>query len=287
MNASTDRIERKILLKASRSRVWQALANAEEFGKWFGVAFKEKTFAPGQRVQGKVTCQGYEHVGFDVVIERMEPERLFSWRWHPYPVDPSIDYSKEPTTLVVFELEEVEEGTLLTVVESGFDAIPPSRRLQAFRMHSTGWDEQMKNIENHVAHRNASPKKALVENSSLQDSVPIFAALGDETRLRLIAVLCSGGAASIKQLTSGTEITRQAVTKHLRVLADAGLVRDTKVGRERLWEFESGQLEEARHSLDVISRQWDHAPGKLKMAVEGDEQPVSADSNSGSSPAES
>jgi hypothetical protein len=117
----------------------------------FGVAFKEKTFAPGQRVQGKVTCQGYEHVGFDVVIERMEPERLFSWRWHPYPVDPSIDYSKEPTTLVVFELEEVEEGTLLTVVESGFDAIPPSRRLQAFRMHSTGWDEQMKNIENHVA----------------------------------------------------------------------------------------------------------------------------------------
>jgi uncharacterized protein YndB with AHSA1/START domain len=151
MTTSTDRIERKILLKAPRSRVWRALSNAEEFGDRFGAALKGQTFAAGQRVQGKITYPGYEYLVFDVVIERMEPERLLSWRWHPYPADPSIDYSKEPTTLVVFELEEVEGGTLLTVVESGFDNIPPSRRLEAFRMNNEGWDEEIKNIEKHVA----------------------------------------------------------------------------------------------------------------------------------------
>jgi DNA-binding transcriptional ArsR family regulator len=97
---------------------------------------------------------------------------------------------------------------------------------------------------------------------------PIFAALGDETRLRLIAALCAGGAMSIAQLTSGTEITRQAVTKHLQVLADAGLVHDVKVGRERMWQFEAARLDEARHSLDAIARQWDQALARLKRAVE-------------------
>ena len=111
-------------------------------------------------------------------------------------------------------------------------------------------------------------KIAPLKKAALRKSAPTFAALGDETRLRLIAVLCAGGAMSIAQLTSGTEITRQAVTKHLHVLADAGLVRDLKVGRERLWEFEPTQLEEARRSLEVIARQWDHALEKLKMAVE-------------------
>jgi DNA-binding transcriptional ArsR family regulator len=111
-------------------------------------------------------------------------------------------------------------------------------------------------------------KKVRLKNSGLRACAPIFAALGDETRLRLIAALCAGGAMSIAQLTSGTEITRQAVTKHLCVLADAGLVRDIKVGRERLWEFEPTQLEEARRSLEVIAQQWDHALDKLKMAVE-------------------
>jgi DNA-binding transcriptional ArsR family regulator len=110
--------------------------------------------------------------------------------------------------------------------------------------------------------------KVHTEMSSLLHSAPIFAALGDETRLHLIAVLCVRGAVSIKQLTAGTAITRQAITKHLHVLADAGLVRDTKVGRERLWELDSTQLEEARRVLDVIARQWDHALGKLKMHVE-------------------
>ncbi len=111
-------------------------------------------------------------------------------------------------------------------------------------------------------------KNAPLKNSALRNSAPIFAALGDETRLRLIAVLCAGGAVSIAQLTSGTEITRQAVTKHLHVLGDAGLVHDIKIGRERLWEFEPTQLAEARRSLDVIAQQWDHALNKLKMTVE-------------------
>jgi DNA-binding transcriptional ArsR family regulator len=102
----------------------------------------------------------------------------------------------------------------------------------------------------------------------LQNCAPIFAALGDEMRLRLIAALCVGGAMSITQLTSGTDITRQAVTKHLGVLAAAGLVRDTKVGRERLWEFEPKLVEEARRSLEIIAQQWDHALAKLKLAVE-------------------
>jgi uncharacterized protein YndB with AHSA1/START domain len=151
MNSSNDRIERSVVLKAPRSRVWRALSNAEEFGNWFGVALKGKTFAAGQRVQGQITHPGYEHVVWDVVIERLEPEKLLSWRWHPAAVDPSVDYSNEPTTLVVFELKEVEGGTLLSVVESGFDNVPPSRRLDAFRMNSGGWDEQVKNIEKHVA----------------------------------------------------------------------------------------------------------------------------------------
>ncbi len=147
---NTDRIGRTILLKAPRSRVWRALSSAEEFGDWFGVNLKGKTFAAGQRVQGQITYPGYEHVVFDVWIERMEPERLLSWRWHPAAVDPAFDYSLEPTTLVVFELKDVEGGTLLSVVESGFDGIPPARRLEAFRTNSGGWDEQMKNIEKHV-----------------------------------------------------------------------------------------------------------------------------------------
>lgn len=107
-----------------------------------------------------------------------------------------------------------------------------------------------------------------LKHRALRKYAPLFSALGDETRLRLIAVLCAGGAMSIARLTSGTQITRQAVTKHLHVLADAGLVHDVKVGRERLWEFEPTQLEEARRSLDVIAEQWDHALNKLKMAVE-------------------
>jgi uncharacterized protein YndB with AHSA1/START domain len=151
MNTSTDRIERKILLKAPRARVWRALSDAAEFGDWFGVDFKGKAFVAGKPVQGKVTYPGYEHISMEVQIERIVPERLLSWRWHPAAIDPTVDYSHEPTTLVVFELEEVDGGTLLTVVESGLDEIPQARRATVFRLNTSGWDEQMLNIEKHVA----------------------------------------------------------------------------------------------------------------------------------------
>jgi uncharacterized protein YndB with AHSA1/START domain len=151
MTSSTDRIEREILLKASRSRVWRALVNAEEFGRWFGVALEGRKFVAGQRTQGQVTYPGYEHLTFDVLVERIEPGRLIAFRWHPAAVDAAVDYSKEPSTLVVFELKEAKGGILLTVVESGFDSLPPSRRDEAFRMNSGGWTIQMANIEKHVA----------------------------------------------------------------------------------------------------------------------------------------
>ena len=151
MNTSTDRIERKILLKAPRSRVWRALSNAEEFGAWFGVDFKGKAFAAGRPLKGQITYPGYEHLVMEVFIERIVPERLLSWRWHPAAIDTAVDYSLEPMTLVVFELQDVEGGVELSVVESGFDKIPASRRASAFRLNTSGWDEQLVNIEKHVA----------------------------------------------------------------------------------------------------------------------------------------
>jgi len=150
MTSIPDRIEKKIVLRAPRSRVWRALTNAAEFGQWFRVKLTSD-FAPGKRVVGNITHPGYEHLKWEATVETMEPERLFSFRWHPYAVDPKADYSTEPTTLVEFTLEEVPEGTLLTVVESGFDQIPLRRRAEAFRMNDGGWAEQMKNIANHVA----------------------------------------------------------------------------------------------------------------------------------------
>lgn len=151
MSLLTDRIEKDVLLKVPLARVWRALSNAEEFGDWFGVALKGKTFAVGQHVQGQITSPGYEHLVFDVLVERIEPQRLLAFRWHPYAVNPNTDYSQEPTTLVEFELKAIEGGTLLTMVESGYDNVPPARRLEAFRMNSGGWDEQMENIKKHVA----------------------------------------------------------------------------------------------------------------------------------------
>jgi DNA-binding transcriptional ArsR family regulator len=110
--------------------------------------------------------------------------------------------------------------------------------------------------------------KTAAKAAALASSAALFAALGDQTRLRLIAALCAGSAMSIAQLTAGTAITRQSVTQHLQVLADAGLVHDVKVGRERLWAFEPTRLDAARRALDTISQQWDQALERLKAAVE-------------------
>lgn len=150
--ANTDRIEKRIVLRAPRAKVWRALSDAGEFGSWFGVDFKGASFAPGATVRGRITYPGYEHLTMEIVIERMERERLFSYRWHPNAVDPKADYSKEPTTLVTFELQDAPEGTLLRVVESGFDRIPLDRRAEAFRSNDQGWAEQVRNIDKYVTH---------------------------------------------------------------------------------------------------------------------------------------
>ena len=149
ITTNTDRIEKEIVMRAPRSRVWRALTDATEFGRWFRAEIQDR-FAPGARARGRMTYPGYEHLTFEVHVERMEPERLFSLRWHPYAVDPNQDFSKEPTTLVVFELEEIPEGTRLKVTESGFDQIPLTRRAEAFRMNSHGWAEQLQNISTYV-----------------------------------------------------------------------------------------------------------------------------------------
>lgn len=148
--SSTDRIEKEILLRAAKPRVWRALTDTGEFGAWFGVKLTGQ-FAPGQRIEGKITHPGYEHLTMHMTVERMDKERLFSFRWHPYAVDPKVDYSAEPTTLVEIQIEDAPGGTRLTVVESGFDNIPAARRDEAFRMNGEGWAAQVENIKRHVA----------------------------------------------------------------------------------------------------------------------------------------
>ena len=139
-----DRIEKRIELKAPVSRVWRALTDYREFGEWFRVKL-DGPFVPGQVSRG--------HITWEAVVQAMEPERLFSFTWHPYAVDPKIDYSEETPTLVEFRLDKTTSGTLLLLTESGFDKIPSQRKLEAWRMNDGGWTEQMKNIESHVAQK--------------------------------------------------------------------------------------------------------------------------------------
>jgi uncharacterized protein YndB with AHSA1/START domain len=149
-STSTDRIEKQIRLDSPRSRVWRALTDSQQFGEWFGVKL-EGPFKPGAPIHGKMTNKGYEHVAFEAIVEKIDPERLFSFRWRPYAIDPNVDYSKEPRTLVTFTLEPADGATVLTVVESGFDGIPASRREKAFEMDSKGWGAQMGNIQKYLA----------------------------------------------------------------------------------------------------------------------------------------
>ncbi len=160
--AITDRIEKQVLLRAPRARVWRALTDSEEFGKWFGVKF-EGPFKPGALQRGIIVPttvdadvaraqQEYAGLRFEITIERIEPERIFAFRWHPFAVERDVDYSSEPTTLIVFALEEVANGTKLTVTESGFDQIPLARRAKAFTANEQGWTMVMRLIEKHLAH---------------------------------------------------------------------------------------------------------------------------------------
>jgi uncharacterized protein YndB with AHSA1/START domain len=148
MASSTDRIEKTVKLRATRQRVWRALTDFEEFGAWFRVKLAGP-FVAGKSVTGQITYPGYEHLTMTVWVEKMEPEKLFSFRWHPGAVD-EREVAGEPTTLVEFALEDTRDGTQLTVIESGFDKLPAARRSEAFRMNDQGWNEQVQNIERHV-----------------------------------------------------------------------------------------------------------------------------------------
>ncbi len=149
---TTDRIEKRFEVRAPRARVWRAIANAKEFGIWFGVTL-EGAFAAGRAVRGRLTIPNYDHLTLEMLIERIDPEHYFSYRWHPYAIDPKVDYSTEPTTLVEFRLDEIEggKGTVVTIVESGFDRIPLTRRAEAFRMNDAGWASQGKKLAQYVA----------------------------------------------------------------------------------------------------------------------------------------
>lgn len=146
----TDRIEKQIELKAPIARVWRALTDFREFGSWFGVKL-QGPFEVGKIARGHITYPGYEHLSWEAAVVSMELERLFSFTWHPYAVDPQVDYSKETPTLVEFRLEKTAAGTLLRLTESGFGKIPAHRFADALRMNERGWSEQMTNIERHVA----------------------------------------------------------------------------------------------------------------------------------------
>jgi uncharacterized protein YndB with AHSA1/START domain len=148
--ASTDRIEKNVVINAPRSRVWRAIANADEFGTWFRMNL-DGEFAEGETIFGRITHAGYEHVKVEMKVERIEPERYFAYRWHPYAIESGVDYSAEPMTLVEFILEEEGDGTAVTIVESGFDRVPVARRAEAFRMNDKGWTGQIQNIVNHVS----------------------------------------------------------------------------------------------------------------------------------------
>jgi uncharacterized protein YndB with AHSA1/START domain len=145
-----DRIEKSVELKAPISRVWRALTDYREFGEWFQVKL-DGPFAPGQVSSGWLTYPGYEHLKWEAVVQKMEPEHLFSYTWHPYAVDPNVDYSQEPPTLVEFRLKEIPSGTLLVVTETGFDKIFSHRRAEAFRGNDSGWAQQLQSIERYVA----------------------------------------------------------------------------------------------------------------------------------------
>lgn len=147
---STDRIEKRFDVRAPRARVWRALANANEFGAWFGIKL-EGAFAAGETTRGRLTIPNYDHLTLDIQVEQIEPERYFSYRWHPYAIDPNVDYSSEPTTLVEFHLDEIADGTAVTIVESGFDRIPLARRAEAYRMNDAGWAGQAKKLASYLA----------------------------------------------------------------------------------------------------------------------------------------
>jgi uncharacterized protein YndB with AHSA1/START domain len=150
MSDVPDRIEKQIVLAAPRNRVWKALADSQEFGQWFGIRL-DGPFVAGRTIHARIVDPpGYEHVEATFVVDRVEPETLISFKWHPYGIDPKVDYSQEPMTTCAFTLADHEDGTLLRLVESGFSGVPIGRRALAFRMNDDGWQQQMDRIRKHV-----------------------------------------------------------------------------------------------------------------------------------------
>jgi uncharacterized protein YndB with AHSA1/START domain len=158
---TTDRIEKTVLLRAPHERVWRAITDAKQFGTWFGVEL-DGPFTAGQRVTGRIVPtqvdaavakeqEPFAGLPVEWTVDRIEPMRVFSFRWHPFAIDPKVDYSHEPTTLVMFELEEVAGGTRLTITESGFDQIPLERRAKAFAANEGGWAAQAELVALYLA----------------------------------------------------------------------------------------------------------------------------------------
>jgi DNA-binding transcriptional ArsR family regulator/uncharacterized protein YndB with AHSA1/START domain len=257
---ATDRIEKAAVLRAPRSRVWRALSDVREFSAWFLTNF-EGEFTKGAVVRGRPTNPGYEHLTIEIRIERMEPERHFSFRWHPYEVDLSKDASSEPTTLVEFTLEERRKAPGSQWSSRGSTpCLPGGASRRSARTRADG-PNRCRTSRGMSRGRSAGPAR-------LRESAPVFAALGDATRLRLVERLCAEGPLSITRLSEDMDVTRQAVTKHLVALAGAGLARPRREGREQIWELETRRLALARQTLDQISGQWDSAIARLRAFVE-------------------
>ncbi len=280
MSASTDSIRKTARLDAPIERVWKAISDAGEFGAWFGAEF-DGPFTPGARLTCRITPTKVDpevaklqepHAGtaFEICIERIEPPRLFSFRWHPYAVE-ARSYDAEPMTLVEFTLEAVAGGTLVTVTESGFDALPLERRAAGVCRERGGMDAPAgagRQVHGAPAVAAVAMPASRVTTARLLKAAPVFTALGDETRLHLVSRLCKDGPLSISTLTTGTSLSRQAVTKHLKVLADAGLARSGRRGREQLWQIEARRMTEVQALLRQIAAQWDDALCRLKAFVE-------------------
>ena len=256
----TDRIEKTVILKAPRSRIWRAHQRREAV--WRVVPGEAgRRVQAGATIHGTITYPGYEGLTLEMAVERIEPERLFSYRWHPGDPQGGL-LSAEPMTLVEFTLEDVARRHA-----------PHDRRV-GIRQDPAGSprrgvpDERRRLDRADREHSSAMSRSRSAAAARLHESAPVFAALGDETRLQIVARLCAEGPLSITRLSEGAGVTRQAITKHLNALSAAGLARNVKSGREQIWELEVRRLEMARRCLDRISDQWDIAITRLKALVE-------------------
>ncbi len=257
-----DRIEKRIELKAPVSRVWRALTDHREFGTWFHVAL-EGPFVPGQQARGQITWPGAEHLTMTATVQRMEPERLFSFTWHPYAIDPAVDYSSEPHDAGGVHARGhtwrdcADRGRIGFCRASG----APARR---------GFPHERAGLVDPGAECRAIPWRRDIDRAPPASiRWRCSAALGDATRLSLVRKLSDGTPLSISRLAEGSALTRQAVTKHLHVLESAGVVGREQSGRESLYHLEPARIEAMRTYLDGISRHWDEALARLKALVEG------------------